>query len=149
MLQAMQGFLAETPIVRDQKGPDGRMFRVAMTDILYRDGRPNSEYGRVRVIAWNDQAEQLSGYHAGDEIQFIGRLNAAKARDQPDNDGMAQLSFTIQRIDDSRTLVAAMEQFLREFTPPKLSLDNKIHRAEQQKQRNEAAGREPSQDIHP
>lgn len=152
MLQAMQGFLAETPtvrVVRDQRDPDGRELRVVMTDILYRDGRPGSEFGRVRVMAWDEQADQLAKYQAGEEIQFIGRLNAARARDQPDNNGMAQLSFTIQRIDDSRTLVAAMEQFLCEFTPPQISLADKILRAEQQRQRNEAASREPDQSIHP
>ena len=130
-------------------GPDERHFRMSMVHLLYRDGRPGSEFALVHAIAWNDQAEHLAKYNAGDEIQFVGRLNAARNRDRPGYENMAELSFTIMKIDDSRTLVSATEKFLNEFMFPHLSLSDQINQATVQKEHNEAAGRDPAKTIQP
>lgn len=143
MFQAMQGTLAADPKVEQITGPDKRVFTAATVQILYHDGRSGSEPCIVHALAWNEQARHLAEhYKAGDEIQFIGRLNAAPAK----HHGETALTFTIQSIDDSRTLVSAVEQFLKDFVPAKDRLTEKIQTAEQQTE-SIHTGREPEQSI--
>lgn len=143
MLQAMQGYLADDPKLKTVVGPDKREFTAAIVNILYHDGRAGSQAGTIQAIAWNEQAEHLCRYEAGDEIQFIGRLNAAPAK----GSGRAVLTYTIQSIDDSHTLVAAMEQFLKNFNS-KERLEEKIQVAQQQKDNNPTI-RETGKDLYP
>lgn len=144
MMQAMQGVLADDPQLQTLPGPDGRSFKVVSVNLYYNDGRIGSLDSRVRVFAWNEQADHLMQYKKGDEVQFIARLNATPSH----NRSSADLSFSIQYIDDSRTLVPAMEQFLHNFEPAKEKLHNKIQRAEQQRQSNEQQHKGSELDIH-
>ena len=129
MIQAMQGVLADEPELSDLRGPDGRQFTLAKANLYYWDGRKGSEDVIIRLLAWNEQAQHLARYHKGDELQFIGRLNASLSPDLL----QTTLTFTVQKIDDSRTLISAVEEFLRNFTPPKERLSEMISSAEKRK----------------
>lgn len=144
MIQAMQGVLADNPEINELIGPDGRQFTLAKANLLYRDGRNGPYEMSVRILAWNDQAEHLAKYDVGEEIQFIGRMNVAGSL----YDSQAKLSFTVHRIDDSKTLISAVENFLREFAPSKEKLSDKIKQAESQKSGHDVEAQGTQQDIH-
>jgi len=141
MLQAMHGILADPPQIIDAEGPDGKPHKCVMVNIYYWDGRKATEdiKCKIRVFAYDDQAQHLSHYAEGDSIQFIGRFNAYTQKNNLPN-----FSFTIHRIDDSGTLIAATEQFFREFhSPAKRNLHDQIRHAAEHKETNEPAGKEP------
>lgn len=132
MLQAMQGILAADPETQIVYGPDQRKFTAGFVDILYSDGRKDSPSCTIPILAWDELAQQLSQYHEGDLIQFVGRLDAKK-----DLSGNTVLSYTLKKIDESKTLVAETEKFLLEFTPAKARLSDQLKAAEQKKELNQ------------
>jgi len=148
MLQAMHGILADSPQIVDAEGPDGKYHKCVMVNIYYWDGRKATEDNKckIKVFAYDAQAQHLSRYKEGDHIQFIGRFNAYTQKNNLPN-----FSFTIHRIDDSGTLIAAAEQFLREFhTPSKKHLHDQIQQAAEHKEVNEPTGKESlSKSINP
>lgn len=128
MLQAMHGTLANDPKMEYPVGPDNREYTAAYVDILYTDGRRGSKPNRIMLLAWDEEAEHLAQYRKGDPIQFVGSLNAER-----DRKGNSRFSYTVRKIDDTRTLVAAAEKFLMDYEPPKELLIDQLARAEQQK----------------
>ena len=135
----MRGILAEQPKLQTITGPDGRQFRVADVKLRFSDERPGVDDGRCRLIAWDAQADALTQYRNGEEIEFIGRLNSNQVGQSAD------LTFTLLKIDDSKTLVHSTEQFLMDFVSKKERLAVQISRAEQQKAENEAANQDSPQ----
>lgn len=127
MIQAMRGTLLSDPLLRRLPVPDGRIFRGIDVQLQFEDDRPGSTPGTCQLIAWNEQADVLSEYKAGDEVEFVGHLNSNLVGNHD------ILSFTLISIDETHTIVSAMEQFLSDYTPPKELLTDRIHRAEQQK----------------
>lgn len=126
MIQAMRGTLLSEPVVQRVPGPDGRIFRGINIKLQFADERPGSIPGTCQLIAWNEQADALSEYKAGDVVEFVGRLNSNHIGNHD------TLSFTLVSIDETRTIVSAMEQFITDYEPPKELLTDRIHRAELQ-----------------
>lgn len=129
MLQAMRGILSEDPDVRPVRGPDGVLYHGVSLMLSYADDRTGAANGTCQLVAWNDQAEKLSHYQKGEEIEFIGRLHSnAPAPGRP-----STLRFTLVHLDESKTLISAMESLFRERYIPKPQLFQQIRHAEKQK----------------
>ena len=126
MILAMRGTLRFDPVMRFETGPDGRVYRGIDAKLRFEDERPASGPGTCQLIAWNEQADALSKYKAGDELEFICRLNSNLVGNHD------VLSFLLISIDETHTIVSATEQFLRSYVPPKELLTDRIHRAELQ-----------------
>ena len=132
MLQAMRGVLSEDPDIRTIPGPDGVFYRGVSLGLSYTDDRSGASDGECRLFAWNEQADSLSHYRKGDEIEFIGRLHSNSI-----NHGHSPtLSFTLVHLDESRTLLSAVESLFQERYIPKARLSVQIQQAEQQKDRS-------------
>lgn len=137
LLQAMRATLAQDPQFHMIRSKDGNEYPGSVVKMQFDDGRPNSDGpGEFILTATGEQAYALVKYKAGDELEFLGRLNGRP--------GSSRLSLSLVKIDESKTLVSAAEKFLQDFTPPKESLMEQIQRAEQQKAAVEAQGKEPA-----
>lgn len=130
MLQAMRGVLAEDPDIRPVFGPDGVFYRGVNLMLSYTDDRSGTKDGVCHLFAWNDQAEKLSHYQKGDEIEFIGRLHS----NVPAAGHHNTLSFTLVHLDESKTLVSTVESLFHERYIPKPQLSQQIKHAEKQKE---------------
>ena len=128
MIQAMRGTLLTDPLLQRIPAPDGsgRVYRGINVKLQFEDSRAGAMPGTCQLIAWNEQADTLSEYKAGDELEFIGRLNSNHIGNHD------TLSFTLVSIDETKTIVSAMEQFLLDYEPQKEILTERIFRAELQ-----------------
>lgn len=140
LLQAMRGTLTQDPQFHMILGRDGVEHPGSVVKMRLDDGLLfNDSSGEFILTAKDDQARALMEYKAGDELEFIGRLNIRP--------GFSTLLMSLVKIDESRTLVAATEKFLQDFTPPKVPLLEQIHRAEQQKAVAEAQSKQPAKEA--
>jgi len=131
MLQAMRGVLSEDPDIRIVPGPDGVYYRGVSLSLSYTDDRSGASDGNCQLVAWNEQADKLSRYQKGDEIEFIGRLHSnSTVKGYSSN-----LSFTLVHLDESKTVLAAVETLFRDRYIPKTRLSDQIQHAETQKDR--------------
>jgi len=133
MLQAMRGILAENPDIRTIPGPDGSLYRGVSLRMTYSDDRPGSPSGYCQLTAWNEQADALARYGKGAEIEFIGHLNSNAFTD----DHTPSLRFTLVHLDETKTLLSAVEKLFQDKYIPKPRLSEQIYSAEQQKARAE------------
>lgn len=140
LLQAMRGTLTQDPQFHMIRGRDGIDHPGSVVKMRFDDGPPGNEApGEFILTAKDEQAHTLMEYKAGDELEFVGRLNIRQ--------GFSSPILSLVKIDESRTLVSATEKFLQDFTPPKVPLMEQIHRAEQQKAAAEAQSKQPAKEA--